>query len=89
MGLPGKKTPSSQTKTRRSHMALSKGTLSTCAKCKSPVRPHHVCAKCGTYRGRAVIDVLTKKEKAKLKTKKGAKQAEKKKESKEVKKEAK
>ncbi|MFA6525747.1 MAG: 50S ribosomal protein L32 [Patescibacteria group bacterium] len=82
MGLPGKKTPSSQTKTRRSHMALSKGTLSTCAKCKSPVRPHHVCAKCGTYRGRAVIDVLTKKEKAKLRTKKTTKQAEKKKEAK-------
>jgi len=72
MGLPGKKTPSSQTKTRRSHMALSKGTLSTCSKCKSPVRPHHVCAKCGTYRGREVVDMLTKKEKGKKRTKKSA-----------------
>jgi len=83
MGLPGKKTPSSQTKTRRSHMALSKGTLTTCAKCKSPVRPHHVCAKCGTYRGRTVIDMLTKKEKGKKRIKKSSKKKDNKKEEKE------
>jgi large subunit ribosomal protein L32 len=83
MGLPKKKTTSSSSKSRRSHHALNKRTLSTCKKCKSPVRPHHACAKCGTYRGREVIDVLSKKEKAKKGKKKSAKKPDKKKDIKE------
>ena len=79
MGLPAKKTPSSAIRCRRSHHALSKGTLSKCKKCKSPIRPHHACAKCGTYKGREVIDVLTKKEKEKLRKKKSTKKTEEKK----------
>ncbi|MBU0613474.1 50S ribosomal protein L32 [Patescibacteria group bacterium] len=82
MGLPKKKTTSSSSKSRRSHHALNKGALSTCKKCKSPVRPHHACAKCGTYRGREVIDVLSKKEKGKKKTKKSTKKTDKEKETK-------
>ena len=85
MGLPAKKTPSSAIKCRRSHHALSKGTLSKCKKCKSPVRPHHACVKCGTYKGREVIDVLSKKEKEKLRKKKSTKKTEKKDTKKEAK----
>lgn len=80
MGLPKKKTTSSSSKSRRSHDALSKGTLSTCKKCKSPIRPHHVCTKCGTYKGREVIDVLSKKEKGKKQKKKSTKKSDNKKE---------
>jgi len=51
---------------RRSHLALDKTFLATCAKCGKAVLPHHICAYCGFYNGKEVIDVmakLTKKEK--------------------------
>ena len=53
---------------RRSHLALAKTFLAICPKCNREVLPHHVCAYCGFYDGREVIDVLaklTKKEKKK------------------------
>ena len=49
-------------------MALTKTSLFTCAKCDKAVLPHHICAYCGFYNGREVIDVmarLDKKEKKK------------------------
>lgn len=53
---------------RRSHLALTKTFLTACSKCGKAVLPHHICAYCGFYDGREVIDVLaklTKKEKKK------------------------
>lgn len=53
---------------RRQHLKLEHIAVAACPKCKSPVLPHVVCANCGTYRGRQVIDVLaklTKKERKK------------------------
>lgn len=55
----------SHTGNRRAHHALSGVQFSRCRKCSAPVLPHHVCANCGAYRGREVVDVfkkLTKKE---------------------------
>lgn len=40
---------------RRSHDALVKPAVGTCAQCGEPKRPHHICANCGYYNGRAVI----------------------------------
>ena len=51
---------------RRSHLALKTTYITTCPKCGRAVLPHHVCAYCGIYNKREVIDVmakLTKKEK--------------------------
>lgn len=51
---------------RRSHLALKKTFLVICPKCNKEVLPHRVCAHCGFYNGKEVIDVmakLTKKEK--------------------------
>ncbi|MDO8443554.1 MAG: 50S ribosomal protein L32 [Candidatus Azambacteria bacterium] len=51
---------------RRSHLALKKTFLAICPKCNKEILPHHICAYCGFYDGREVIDVmakLTKKEK--------------------------
>lgn len=47
-------------------MALKKTFLAICSKCDKEILPHHVCAYCGFYDGKEVIDVLaklTKKEK--------------------------
>lgn len=47
-------------------MALEKTILAVCAKCEKAVLPHRICAYCGFYDGKEVIDVLaklTKKEK--------------------------
>lgn len=48
---------------RRSHLALKKTILSICGKCEREVLPHHICAYCGHYNGRQVIDVLAKLDK--------------------------
>lgn len=61
----------SQRGNTRSHHALTAPILSLCKECGSPKAPHAVCAVCGKYKGRQVLDVhakIEKKEK-KLKTK--------------------
>ena len=60
---------------RRSHLALTKTFLTTCSKCDKAVLPHHICAYCGFYNGKEVIDVmakLTKKEKKRRKKEEAA-----------------
>jgi len=48
----------SKTDKRRAHWdILTKPTVSSCPSCAAPVRPHHVCAACGKYRGREVIAI--------------------------------
>jgi len=41
-------------------MASSRLTLVACQRCKKPVPGHTACPYCGTYKGRDVIDVLSK-----------------------------
>lgn len=58
----------SHTRMRRSHHALRSRKLANCPKCGQPKLPHYICANCGNYKNREVIDVLrqlTKKEKKK------------------------
>ncbi|HXK40296.1 MAG TPA: 50S ribosomal protein L32 [Candidatus Paceibacterota bacterium] len=50
------------TANRRSHHALSEARYSTCANCKATHVRHHMCPNCGTYQGRAVIDVKAREE---------------------------
>ena len=57
MGLPTKKHTRSQRDKRRAHLFLDPKEVHECAKCHSPVIPHHACATCGTYRGRQVIEM--------------------------------
>jgi large subunit ribosomal protein L32 len=59
----------SHTKNRRSHHSLDPVRLCLCQKCGEKHRRHYVCPNCGTYRGRAVIDVLAKLDKSKRKKK--------------------
>jgi large subunit ribosomal protein L32 len=44
----------------RSHHALTAQTLSVCPDCQAKRISHKVCANCGKYNGRVVIDVLAK-----------------------------
>ncbi|MSR72985.1 50S ribosomal protein L32 [Candidatus Parcubacteria bacterium] len=55
---------------RRSHHALKMRSLSKCPKCNAPKMSHRVCAKCGTYKDKVVVDTMakiTKRQKAKEK----------------------
>lgn len=42
---------------RRAHDFLTFPSLSVCTNCGSAVLPHRVCAVCGYYKGRQVIEI--------------------------------
>ncbi|MBT3282967.1 50S ribosomal protein L32 [bacterium] len=63
----------SHTANRRSHHALKEPRLSSCPDCKSPTKRHTMCASCGRYRGRVVVDMAAKIEKKQEKAKAKAK----------------
>lgn len=48
------------TRNRRSHHALKDVKFLKCKKCNEAVLSHTVCANCGTYKNRQIIDVLKK-----------------------------
>ncbi|MDO8676119.1 MAG: 50S ribosomal protein L32 [Candidatus Azambacteria bacterium] len=67
-GVQPKRHTSGKRNRRRSHLALTKTFLSTCPKCDRAILPHHICAYCGFYNGKEIIDVmanLDKKQKKK------------------------
>lgn len=49
---------------RTSHQALHLKSLAPCPQCKTPRMPHRVCPVCGTYNGKEVVAVKSKKEAA-------------------------
>lgn len=57
MAVPKRRTSSAKRDKRRSHDALPPSARSTCPQCGEPKVPHRVCAHCGTYRGRTVIEL--------------------------------
>lgn len=65
MANPKKRKSRSAVRTNRAHLALEKVTLDKCPKCGKAKKPHTACAFCGTYRGRQVLKVESKVEKAK------------------------
>lgn len=73
MPHPKKRTTKAARNQRRSHHALKEITLTKCEKCGKPVKPHHACANCGTYKKKEVIDILKRlprKERVKIEKKK-------------------
>jgi large subunit ribosomal protein L32 len=65
MSVPPKHRPKSGTRKRRSHMALKKSMLIKCSKCGRAVKPHCVCAFCGSYKGKEVLKIKSKIKKEK------------------------
>lgn len=60
MGLPSKRRTKTSKLERAAHFALKKTPLNSCPKCGQPVMSHRACAKCGTYKGQAVIEIKAK-----------------------------
>lgn len=66
MAVPRHRHTKSKRNKVRMHLYITPAALTLCQKCKSKVLPHTVCANCGFYKGKEVINVLgklTKKEK--------------------------
>ncbi len=57
MSVPVKRHTKKQTGNRRSHHALKSVGTVKCEKCDAKILPHKACTKCGTYKGKKVIDV--------------------------------
>ncbi len=56
MAVPKRKTGRARTNARRSSHKLSAPAVSECPQCHQPKVPHRVCAECGYYNGREIID---------------------------------
>ncbi len=54
MAVPKRKTSTSKRNMRRAHDSIVPAGMSECPECGEMMRPHHVCAHCGTYKGREV-----------------------------------
>lgn len=61
-GHPKKKISHANQGMRRSHLALKAVGLAPCPQCRALKRPHEVCPRCGTYRGRQVVKIKAKKQ---------------------------
>jgi large subunit ribosomal protein L32 len=57
MANPKRRHSKARTSKRRSHDALTPIVLSECPNCHERKLPHRACAKCGTYKGREVLEV--------------------------------
>ncbi|MFZ3073721.1 MAG: 50S ribosomal protein L32 [Minisyncoccales bacterium] len=59
-GVPKKRHTKGSRNQRRMHLFLEKPNMTVCKKCGKPVMSHIVCPACGFYKGKEVIDVLSK-----------------------------
>ncbi|MDD3452926.1 MAG: 50S ribosomal protein L32 [Bacilli bacterium] len=53
--VPFRKVSKTRGRKRRTHYKISENGVTNCPKCGAAVRPHRVCAECGTYKGKEVI----------------------------------
>jgi len=60
MAVPKQHKTKSRRDQRRMHIYLEKPKLIKCSKCGAMILPHTVCYNCGYYKGKQVIDVLSK-----------------------------
>ena len=55
--VPKRRISQARRRNRRSHWKVHAQQLVRCPQCDAPVRPHHVCLSCGTYRGEQVLEI--------------------------------
>jgi len=59
--LPKRRRSISKAGRHNSHIAKIAPSLVECPQCHTKIMPHHTCPTCGTYQGREVIKIKTKK----------------------------
>ncbi|MFQ5720575.1 MAG: 50S ribosomal protein L32 [Acidobacteriota bacterium] len=57
MANPKRRHSSARRDRRRAHDALPTRSMSRCPQCHEDKLPHRVCPRCGTYKGRTIIEV--------------------------------
>jgi large subunit ribosomal protein L32 len=67
MPLPKRRHSKTRGRKRRTHWKLGQMNLVPCPQCKHPKLTHRICAVCGYYDGRQVIEVKTKEKNKKKK----------------------
>lgn len=60
MPNPKRRHSQKRTATRRAHDSLTGHSLSECPNCHERKMPHRACPKCGTYKGREILEVAEK-----------------------------
>ena len=59
MAVPFRRTSKTKKRMRRTHLKKEVGALTKCPKCGATIKPHRACTKCGNYKGKEVISVVT------------------------------
>lgn len=59
--LPKKRLSNRRQGNRRAHHKIKIPQLVTCKQCGRARQAHHACPNCGTYRGRQVLDIKTRR----------------------------
>ncbi|MBF0451625.1 MAG: 50S ribosomal protein L32 [Candidatus Magnetomorum sp.] len=57
MALPKRKVSKSKRDKRRTHQKLTAPNVTKCPQCGESKLSHHMCPKCGTYKGRTVLEI--------------------------------
>ena len=57
MAVPKQRTSRARRDKRRAHDSLGSPSRSICPQCSAPKHPHRICAQCGTYKGRQIVQV--------------------------------
>ena len=55
MAVPARRVSKTSGRMRRTHYKIEANGTTTCKKCGEEIRPHRVCPKCGSYKGKEVI----------------------------------
>lgn len=54
--VPFRKVSKTRKRMRRSHNALELPGMVKCPTCGEMIKPHRVCAKCGSYKGKTIVN---------------------------------
>jgi len=65
VALPKRRHSAARGRKRRTHWKLTASNLIPCPQCKQPKIAHRICAVCGYYDGRQVIEIKVKEKKKK------------------------
>ena len=62
MAVPFRKVSKTRKRMRRSHNALEAVGTVVCPECGATIKPHRVCKKCGSYKGKKVVEEKQEKD---------------------------